>query len=179
VTAYPPPPPPPWGPWWYGSRGRSSGVPNPDLRVSDAERSEVADVLTGHFAEGRLDQNELDERLHRTMGAKTRAELAGVLGDLPPVDGPPPVPDVEVRRRRGTFSLLLVTLLIFMAAFSAAAWTWHFPWILFGIIFFVFWRRSRWGWHRHWGWHGYGPGPVPGGGPATWWLARRRGGWWV
>lgn len=169
MTTYPPPPPP-WAPWWYGTRARS-GVPNPDLRVSDAERSEVADWLTKHFAEGRLDQVELDDRLHRTMTAKTRAELAAVLTDLPPLVSTPP--DIQVRRRRGTFSLVLVTLLIFAAAFSAAAWTWHFPWVLFAIIFFVFWRRSRGGWHRHSMWHGHGGGPGPG--PVGW--ASRRG-WW-
>ena len=176
-TYPPPPPPPPWAPWWYVARGRGS-VPNPDIRVSDAERSEVADVLTKHFADGRLDQGELDERLHRAMAAKTRGELSGVLGDLPPLEAT--APPVEVHRRRGTFALLLVTLFIFAAAFSAAAWTWHFPWVLFAIIFFVFWRRSRWGWHRHWGWHGHGPGPgAPVGGPATWWMSGRRRGWWV
>ena len=170
--------PPPWSLWWYGGRSRSA-VANPDMRVSDAERSEVADMLTKHFAEGRLDQSELDERLHRTMAAKTRSELVSVLTDLPPLVAPPP--EVEVRKRRGTMSLLLVTMLIFVAAFSAAAWTWHFPWLLFAVIFFVFWRRSRGGWHRHGAWHGHGPWPAQGGEPPVgpWWYGSRRRGWWI
>jgi hypothetical protein len=33
------------------------------MRVSDAERAEVAGELSKHFGEGRLDEAELDERL--------------------------------------------------------------------------------------------------------------------
>ena len=53
------------------------------LRVSDAERQEVADRLGEHFAEGRLDQAEFDERAGRAMSAKTRADLSGLFDDLP------------------------------------------------------------------------------------------------
>ncbi|MGH9068105.1 MAG: DUF1707 SHOCT-like domain-containing protein, partial [Acidimicrobiales bacterium] len=55
------------------------------MRVSDAERNQVAEELSRHFGDGRLDQAELDERMARTMGAKTRADLSGLLDDLPPV----------------------------------------------------------------------------------------------
>ena len=46
------------------------------LRVSDAERQAVTDRLAEHFADGRLDQAEFDERVGRAMNAKTRADLA-------------------------------------------------------------------------------------------------------
>src|ERR1700727_732325 len=67
------------------------------LRVSDAERQAVADRLGEHFAEGRLDQAEFDERAGRAMSAKTRAALCGLFDDLPdmntrPQTGPPAVP---------------------------------------------------------------------------------------
>lgn len=153
-------------------RPPSASVPGAQLRVSDTERAQVADALSKHFADGRLDQAEFDERMQRAMSAKTRADLAGLFDDLPPLEGT--TAPVEVgRRRRGTLSLLLVTMLIFVAAFSAAAWTWHFPWLLFGIVFLVFWTRSRRGWHRHLlgGWHQHGPVPTG--------YYGRRGGWWV
>lgn len=53
------------------------------LRVSDAERSAVADALSHHYADGRLDRVELDERLDRAMSAKTRSDLAGLFEGLP------------------------------------------------------------------------------------------------
>ncbi|HYY19773.1 MAG TPA: DUF1707 domain-containing protein, partial [Streptosporangiaceae bacterium] len=55
-----------------------------DLRVSDAERQAVADALSQHFGEGRLDQAEFDERLSQAMNAKTYRDLDGLLTDLPP-----------------------------------------------------------------------------------------------
>ena len=67
----------------YGTRQR---VADATMRVSDAERAEVADQLAQHYGDGRLDQAELDERLGRAMGAKTQADLAGITADLPPLD---------------------------------------------------------------------------------------------
>ena len=53
------------------------------LRVSDADRNEVADRLSKHYTEGRLDQREFSERLDRAMSARTQSDLAGLLDDLP------------------------------------------------------------------------------------------------
>ena len=157
-------------------------VPGSELRVSDAERSQVADALSKHFADGRLDQAEFDERMQRAMSAKTRGQLAGLFDDLPHL-GPTTASVVEVsRRRRGSLALVVVTLLIFMAAFSSAMWAWHFPWLLFGLIFLVFFVRSRRGWHRHGHgrWHGAPPvsGQASSGGPPGWVYPYRRR-WWV
>jgi len=160
----------------------SSSVPGPSLRVSDAERAQVADALSKHFADGRLDQPEFDERMQRAMSAKTRADLAGLFDDLPPLGATSPAVVEVTRRRRGSLALVMVTLLIFFAAFSAAVWTWHFPWVLFGVIFLVFWVRSRGGWHRHRRWGGHGSPPVPGdpGTPATpAWVYPYRRRWWA
>src|SRR5580658_10777600 len=62
------------------------------VRVSDAERQEVADRLAEHFASGRLDQAEFDDRIGRAMGAKTRADLSGLFAGLPET-GAPAVPE--------------------------------------------------------------------------------------
>ena len=51
----------------------------PQMRVSDAERHEIADILSKHFADGRLDDVEFNERLDKAMRAKTRGDLAGLL----------------------------------------------------------------------------------------------------
>jgi hypothetical protein len=52
------------------------------LRVSDAEREAVRGRLAEHFAAGRLDQAEFNDRVARAMSAKTRADLRGLFADL-------------------------------------------------------------------------------------------------
>jgi uncharacterized membrane protein YdfJ with MMPL/SSD domain len=47
------------------------GYTDQHVRVSDAERTEVADRLAAHFSEGRLNPAELDERVAQAMNAKT------------------------------------------------------------------------------------------------------------
>ena len=63
------------------------------LRVSDAEREAVTDRLAEHFAAGRLDQAEFDDRVERAMSAKTRADLSGLFDGLPGT-GAPAVPEL-------------------------------------------------------------------------------------
>jgi hypothetical protein len=53
------------------------------LRISDADRHQVAEVLRQAAGEGRIDLEELDERLEATYGAKTYADLVPITADLP------------------------------------------------------------------------------------------------
>ncbi|HXS61677.1 MAG TPA: DUF1707 domain-containing protein [Streptosporangiaceae bacterium] len=53
------------------------------IRTSDADREQVAARLRDHFAEGRLNQEEFDERLTAALSAKTFGDLRQVLTDLP------------------------------------------------------------------------------------------------
>jgi hypothetical protein len=55
-----------------------------EMRVSDAERDAAAAELREHFASGRLNQEELDERLASIFAAKTRGDLNALFTDLPP-----------------------------------------------------------------------------------------------
>jgi hypothetical protein len=64
-----------------------AGDKNPAIRVSDAERDTVATELGQHFQDGRLDQAEFGERMTAAMAARTRADLDGLLTDLPPGPG--------------------------------------------------------------------------------------------
>lgn len=57
-----------------------------DLRVSDAERHQVAEVLRHAAGEGRLDLEELEERLEWAFAAKTYGELEPLVRDLPSQD---------------------------------------------------------------------------------------------
>ena len=54
-----------------------------EMRVSDAEREAAAAELREHFASGRLNPDELEERLSAVFAAKTRGDLAAPFTDLP------------------------------------------------------------------------------------------------
>jgi len=54
-----------------------------EMRVSDAERDAAATELREHFASGRLNQDELDQRLTAVFAAKTRGDLRAPFTDLP------------------------------------------------------------------------------------------------
>jgi hypothetical protein len=55
------------------------------MRVSDADRNKVAEILREAAGDGRIDFAELDERLEATYAAKTYAELVPITHDLGPV----------------------------------------------------------------------------------------------
>lgn len=98
------------------------------MRIGDAERTRVAEALGKHFADGRLDKPEFDERMERAMSAKTEADLAGLLADLPRLgDQPAPLPEVAVRppvvRRTARFVMLALVMLVLVR--SLWWWPWH------------------------------------------------------
>ncbi len=53
------------------------------IRVSDRERDDVVRMLQDAFAEGRLADEEFDERMRAGLAARTRADLDLLLADLP------------------------------------------------------------------------------------------------
>ncbi len=110
--------------WARGFSPLFSG-PHPDqnLRVSDAERQAVTDRLAEHFADGRLDQAEFDERVGRAMNAKTRADLAGLFDDLPET-GAPAATDGPRPRYRRRHPVLLLALLFVLALTAGHALFW-------------------------------------------------------
>ena len=121
------------------------------LRASDDERSAVADKLSRHYAEGRLDETEFKTRLDTAMSATTRGDLNGLFRDLPSLPSalPPPPP----RHRR---VLPWVFLFAFLAIVTTAAIPFYphyplfrVPWFLVFIVGLVLWRRAAGQrWHR-------------------------------
>jgi hypothetical protein len=59
------------------------------MRIADADRHRVTELLRDAAGEGRLDLDELEERLEQTWAAKTYADLVPITIDL---QGPVPVP---------------------------------------------------------------------------------------
>lgn len=68
------------------------------LRVADADRYEVAGRLRSAAAEGRLEPDELDERIKAAYAAKTYGDLDPLVKDLP---RPKKKPSVAVRPEPG------------------------------------------------------------------------------
>jgi uncharacterized protein DUF1707 len=132
-------------PWAGGYARRRSAPANPELRVSDAERAEVADKLSKHYGDGRLDQAEFNERMERAMGAKTRGDFAGLFADLPDLTEPgaaPPAPANRPTSRSPMYRLVLLILIIVAAALLGQALLHSFfPWLLLAVVAFL-WLRN-------------------------------------
>ncbi len=157
-------------PWGRGSSGRRATPGDPNMRVSHAERTEVTDRLSKHYGDGRLDEEEFNERLDRAMKAKTRADLDGLFDDLPGLDGPAPAPSaarapvVRPPRRPSRLPRIVFLAFVVLAAIMVGqvlarplffpfggglfpwgwSWGWHIPWLLIGIVVFLWWRMTHW-----------------------------------
>ena len=117
------------------------------LRASDADRDAVAERLRVAAVEGRLDADELEQRLHVALRARTYGQLEQLLDDLPgapvgPWRGRGRVP----ARSTSTAVVLAVRLLAFLVVATAvialvvlaAAW-----WLLWVVVWFVMCGRGR------------------------------------
>ncbi|BCI55301.1 hypothetical protein NIIDNTM18_45790 [Mycolicibacterium litorale] len=60
-----------------------SGTGDAHLRISDADRAEARRLLERAVGEGMLTLDEFTERVDIVLAARTRGDLAAVLGDLP------------------------------------------------------------------------------------------------
>lgn len=59
-----------------------------DYRISDAERQQATDALSSHFAAGRLNVTEYDNRLAAVADAKLKSEITYLFTDLPTATPP-------------------------------------------------------------------------------------------
>jgi hypothetical protein len=69
------------------------------LRAADADRERVVEALRQHHVDGRLDAEELTQRIDQAYAAKTLGDLDAVTTDLPPIS-PPARPGAPLRARR-------------------------------------------------------------------------------
>jgi hypothetical protein len=135
------------------------------IRVSDADREQVTARLRDHYAEGRLTESELDERVSAALNAKTFGDLRPLMVDLPgpaPVPPQPPQPQwggppwVAYRRGPRLLPLILLVLVAALVFPGGGGWMlagffhlillfWLFT-VVAGLLFGVFRRRTR----RYW-----------------------------
>src|SRR4051812_19440487 len=124
----------------------SSSDPSPGLRASDAERERVAEALRRHHLDGRLDTDELQERLDRCYAAPGSAPPpGGGLAPLPAALPPGREPAGATRRAVRWPPALLVVLGALLALATAGAVAHGHPGPLPFIAVFVLLRFAWWG----------------------------------
>ncbi|HYN95361.1 MAG TPA: DUF1707 domain-containing protein [Pilimelia sp.] len=86
-------------------------------RASDDDRQRVIDALQRHTATGRLSLDEFSERVATAYTARTVADLAAVLRDLPVESAPeddPPAATGHVRRELLVLFLVAAVTLVLL-----------------------------------------------------------------
>ena len=111
---------------------------NQDYRIGDTERQKAMDDLGKHFAAGRLDITEYDNRLTNVAEATMRSDLIPIFSDLPAItdaNTPAAIPyaagipddvtftnsEIEENYRSGKRIRLGITLLAFLPFFATAS----------------------------------------------------------
>jgi DUF1707 SHOCT-like domain len=125
---------------------RRGGPRDRSLRVGDAEREAVGEIIRREHVNGRLDAVEFQERLDRSLVAKTYADLDALVADLPGTEPP--------RRHRAyawtpwPWPLGLVPLVVLAMIIATGG---HLIWLAFPVFVLFVLRPLVW---RSWG-HGY------------------------
>jgi hypothetical protein len=102
---------------------------NPAIRASSADRERTVDVLKAAFAEGRLTQDEYDERMGAAYEARTYGDLDALVTDLPvgPVPFPAgqvmPAPSWQASQVPGTNGLAVMAAILGVAEFPTGGLT--------------------------------------------------------
>jgi hypothetical protein len=79
-----------------------------ELRVSDQQRERTAQELREHFAAGRLNEEELTERVNQVYAARTAGQLSALTADLPKLPLSPQEQKAAVAARRGQLQRRLI-----------------------------------------------------------------------
>jgi hypothetical protein len=123
--AAPPPgypvPPPGYAYPVAGHPGRAQA----SMRAASADRERAVDVLKAGFAEGRLTQDEYNDRMGRAYAARTYGELAALTADLPAGPWPAPAPawPLPVPAQSSTNSMAIASMVLGVAEFFTAGLT--------------------------------------------------------
>ena len=124
--------------------------PSGGLRASDADRERVAEALRRHHVDGRIDTDELQERLERCYAARTGGDLAALLADLPG-EAPPRPPYARAGRARWPLAAAVVVVLLAFATVGAVAHGHPGPFPFLAVLLLL---KLAWGgpWRRGTAW---------------------------
>jgi hypothetical protein len=102
---------------------------DPELRASDDERESAVTELREHGAAGRLDVDELEQRVGAAYAARTRGELGALLADLPGTARARP--GVSPRRRGPEWGGFLQVNLLLVAIWAIGGAGYFWPaWVM-------------------------------------------------
>ena len=90
---------------------------NPAMRAASADRERAVDVLKAGFTEGRLTQDEYNDRMGRAYAARTYGELMALTADLPAGAMPAVWPVQVYQPPASTNSLARAALVLGVAEF--------------------------------------------------------------
>ena len=125
--------------------------PAPEPRIGDAERDAAIASLGEHFAAGRINKDEFDERSGLAMRARTQSDLKPLFVDLPRSTGsasfgaPRTTGSRQGRPRPPRFPVPVVPILFVLGVLllvNTQAW-----WLIFvvgGLFFCAPWHYRRW-----------------------------------
>jgi hypothetical protein len=119
---------------------RRVGLAGQDLRISDADRAEAADLLAKHYAEGRLDEAEFDKRMNQAMRAKTRSDLSGLFADLPEIAESGPARSQPQERPQHRVLLLVLVIAVAIVAGRALMAVFLPWWLIVILLVFLLWH---------------------------------------
>lgn len=152
-----------WACWPDDERARApvAAAPrrDPDVRVSQAERDQVAAVLGQHYADGRLSVAEYEERVSTALEARTGRDLDDLLGDLPAL--PPteaPRPAFQWRLVAPYLPRVLAVTAVVVLAMGSGMWL---LWLLWPALALTPVPRHRHGHHRPYRYRPYDTGRRP------------------
>ena len=102
---------------------------DPGLRASDADREETVTLLREHAASGRLDVEELEQRVSAAYAARTHGELAVLQRDLPRTERAYRRPARRAHAHDWSVFLQVNALLVAIWAVSGAGYFWP-AWVI-------------------------------------------------
>jgi|tagenome__1003787_1003787.scaffolds.fasta_scaffold20988016_7 hypothetical protein len=141
-----------WSTWAYATGQVPGQVPGQGLRIGDAERDAAVGALGEHFAAGRISKDEYDERAGAAWAARTQADLGPLFGDLPLPHGTVADRHAAHSSRSGSGSRrpfpARVPSLPLLVAIAVLAVILHAPWLLLGLVFWLWFGRSMAYWRR-------------------------------
>ena len=105
-----------------------------DIRVADRDRDRTVDRLRHAAAEGRLEPDELEQRVEAALGSRTEAELTKLTSDLPS--------EKRARRRQRRLAEFHRHRLVFAAVATGMVVLWA---LCGGGYFWPMWPILGWG----------------------------------
>jgi hypothetical protein len=101
---------------------------DPRLRASDAERESTVGLLREHATAGRLDLEELEQRIGAAYAARTHGELGALLQDLPARIA---APRARARRHDHEWGAFLKVAFVLVAIWALGGAGYFWPaWVL-------------------------------------------------